>query len=220
MLTNRLQMVLSLIDKDDIIADIGTDHGYLLMYAFNKGVKLAQGIENKQGPYTRACLNLNEQIKKGICTITLSSGLNDVLPMVDTIVMAGMGGELIVDILTENLDVAKRMKKIILCPNKKNYELRKFLSENGFLIEKELITQEANFFYEAFLVKPVNDIVKLTDIECEFGPYLLKHKNDVFKAKWCFRLNQYMNIIHNSDCVIPDIEKKVQQIKEVLNDKS
>ena len=220
MLTNRLQMVLSLIDKDDIIADIGTDHGYLLMYAFNKGVKLAQGIENKQGPYTRACLNLNEQIKKGICTITLSSGLNDVLPMVDTIVMAGMGGELIVDILTENLDVAKRMKKIILCPNKKNYELRKFLSENGFLIEKELITQEANFFYEAFLVKPVNDIVKLTDIECEFGPYLLKHKNDVFKAKWCFRLNQYMNIIHNSDCAIPDIEKKVQQIKEVLNDKS
>lgn len=220
MLTNRLQMVLSLIDKDDIIADIGTDHGYLLMYAFNKGVKLAQGIENKQGPYTRACLNLNEQIKKGICTITLSSGLNDVLPMVDTIVMAGMGGELIVDILTENLDVAKRMKKIILCPNKKNYELRKYLSENGFLIEKELITQEANFFYEAFLVKPVNDIVKLTDIECEFGPYLLKHKNDVFKAKWCFRLNQYMNIIHNSDCVIPDIEKKVQQIKEVLNDKS
>ena len=220
MLTNRLQMVLSLIDKDDIIADIGTDHGYLLIYAFNKGVKLAQGIENKQGPYTRACLNLNEQIKKGICTITLSSGLNDVLPMVDTIVMAGMGGELIVDILTENLDVAKRMKKIILCPNKKNYELRKFLSENGFLIEKELITQEANFFYEAFLVKPVNDIVKLTDIECEFGPYLLKHKNDVFKAKWCFRLNQYMNIIHNSDCAIPDIEKKVQQIKEVLNDKS
>lgn len=220
MLTNRLQMVLSLIDKDDIIADIGTDHGYLLMYAFNKGVKLAQGIENKQGPYTRACLNLNEQIKNGICTITLSSGLNDVLPMVDTIVMAGMGGELIVDILTENLDVAKRMKKIILCPNKKNYELRKFLSENGFLIEKELITQEANFFYEAFLVKPVNDIVKLTDIECEFGPYLLKYKNDVFKAKWCFRLNQYMNIIHNSDCVIPDIEKKVQQIKEVLNDKS
>lgn len=218
MLTNRLQMVLSLIDKDDIIADIGTDHGYLLMYAFNKGVKLAQGIENKQGPYTRACLNLNEQIKKGICTITLSSGLNDVLPMVDTIVMAGMGGELIVDILTENLDVAKRMKKIILCPNKKNYELRKYLSENGFLIEKELITQEANFFYEAFLVKPVNDIVKLTDIECEFGPYLLKYKNDVFKAKWCFRLNQYMNIIHNSDCVIPDIEKKVQQIKEVLND--
>lgn len=220
MLTNRLQMVLSLIDKDDIIADIGTDHGYLLMYAFNKGVKLAQGIENKQGPYTRACLNLNEQIKKGICTITLSSGLNDVLPMVDTIVMAGMGGELIVDILTENLNVAKRMKKIILCPNKKNYELRKYLSENGFLIEKELITQEANFFYEAFLVKPVNDIVKLTDIECEFGPYLLKYKNDVFKAKWCFRLNQYMNIIHNSDCVIPDIEKKVQQIKEVLNDKS
>lgn len=220
MLTNRLQMVLSLIDKDDIIADIGTDHGYLLMYAFNKGVKLAQGIENKQGPYTRACLNLNEQIKKGICTITLSSGLNDVLPMVDTIVMAGMGGELIVDILTENLDVAKRMKKIILCPNKKNYELRKYLSENGFLIEKELITQEANFFYEAFLVKPVNDTVKLTDIECEFGPYLLKYKNDVFKAKWCFRLNQYMNIIHNSDCVIPDIEKKVQQIKEVLNDKS
>ncbi len=218
MLTNRLQMVLSLIDKDDIIADIGTDHGYLLMYAFNKGVKLAQGIENKQGPYTRACLNLNEQIKKGICTITLSSGLNDVLHMVDTIVMAGMGGELIVDILTENLDVAKRMKKIILCPNKKNYELRKFLSENGFLIEKELITQEANFFYEAFLVKPVNNIVKLTDIECEFGPYLLKYKNDVFKAKWCFRLNQYMNIIHNSDCVIPDIEKKVQQIKEVLND--
>lgn len=220
MLTNRLKMVLSLIDEDDIIADIGTDHGYLLLSAFDKGVKFAQGIENKQGPYTRACLNLKEQIEKGICTVTLSSGLNDIHPSIDTIVMAGMGGELIIDILNENIDVAKRMKKIILCPNKKNYELRKYLSEHGFSIEKEKITNEANFFYEALLVKPVMHLVKLTELECEFGPCLLREKNDCFKAKWRFRLNQYLNIIHNSGSVVPDIESKILIIKEVLDDKS
>ncbi len=220
MLPKRLKKILEFIDKDDIIADIGTDHGYLLQAALDKGVKFVQGVENKKGPYMRACQNLERAIKEKCCIVSLSDGLNSIEKNVDTIVIAGMGGELITNILQHNLNCAKKMKKLILCPNIKNYELRKFLSDNLFTIIEEAIINEDSKFYEILVVRPTSIKIELSERECIFGPCLLKAKNSIFRKKWEIKYEKYLRILNASESDISSIKYITSQIKEVLYDES
>ena len=113
MINKRLEIISSFIDKNDSLADIGCDHGYLGIMALNKGVNYVQFIDNKIGPLSSAKLNC-ENINNDKIEFTLSSGLNDLNNQVDTIAICGMGGELIVDILKADLNKAKNLKKMIL----------------------------------------------------------------------------------------------------------
>ena len=76
MLSKRLEEVLKYIDKEDIVADIGCDHGYLGIACLNKGVAFVQLIDNKEGPLSQAKQNLkNYDTNKYL--LTLSDGLTN-----------------------------------------------------------------------------------------------------------------------------------------------
>lgn len=216
MLSKRLNTVLSFIDRSDILADIGTDHGYLIKKALEKGVSFAQGVENKSGPFNRATLNLETEINSGRCILSLSSGLDNLDDTIDTVVISGMGGELIARIIDENLATAQKMKKLILAPNIKNFELRKYLSNHYFVISNETIIKEENHFYEIIVASYSKDKVELSNVDCLFGPCLLKEKSPLFKEKWMTKLNKYNQIIKSSNQEINQLENLISQIKEVL----
>ena len=156
MLSTRLNKILEYVNKDDLVADIGTDHGYLLDECIKKGIKFAQGVENKKGPYQRALLTLQPHIDNNLLTLSLSDGLDDLDDRIDTVVIAGMGGELISQIIDANIEKTKRLKKLIIEPNIKIYELRNYLSKNkferGFLNEKIFNNFDINTF--TFSVMP------------------------------------------------------------------
>ena len=98
MLSNRLKTVASFITPYKKIADIGCDHGYLIQYAFeNLNIESAQAIDNKPGPLESAKKN-NIKFKKRII-FSLSSGLDDLNEEIEVIIMAGMGGTLISNLL-------------------------------------------------------------------------------------------------------------------------
>lgn len=211
-------MLLSLIERDDKVADIGTDHGYLLTACLENGISFVQGVENKVGPYNRAKANLADYINQNLAIITLSDGLTSLDSKIDTIVIAGMGGELIANIIAQSLDVAKKMKKMILSPNIKNFELREFLAKNNFFIEKELIVKDGHTYYEVLLVRPSSLCHPLSMTECYFGPYLLKNKNEVFYEKWQLQLYKLKEIINSSHKNLEKIEAQIKLIEGVLND--
>ena len=99
---DRLKDIASLIDNCDTIADVGTDHGYLPIYLIQTGVcKKAIASDVAKGPLSKAVENIDKyQLNESIKTI-LCSGLEKIPSNVDTIIMAGMGANLIIDLINK-----------------------------------------------------------------------------------------------------------------------
>ena len=126
---NRIKEIAKYIRPYKKIADVGCDHGYLAIYAIKKGVNYIQLIDNKEGPLNSAKTNLAYYEDKVFIKYSLSSGLSDVDQNINTVAICGMGGELISKIILDDLDNAKRLKKLILQANSKVDILRKTLSD-------------------------------------------------------------------------------------------
>ena len=218
MLSIRLQAILNFIDQNDKVADIGTDHGYLLEACINKGITFGQGVENKKGPYDRALLTLNTHIKNNKIKLSLSDGLDDLDDNIDTIVIAGMGGELIFKIIDANIEKAKKVKKLILEPNIKIFELREYLSDNSFEIINEDIVEDNNKFYEIIVVKYNPKCFALNEQEKMFGPILIKNKPLSFIHKWQYRIKQINDIFTKNNQVVEELQIQLNKIMEVVHD--
>lgn len=214
----RLQMIANYIETEDCLADIGCDHGYLGIIALNKGVKVIQLIDNKKGPLDSAMHNLKKyQSTDNNIIFTLSSGLDHLSENVNTIVMAGMGGHLIIKLLNENLIKAKKLNKIIIQANSEISNVRKFLDDNRFKIINESIVCDKHKFYEIIVCKYDNEYkTRLSEDEIYFGPFLLIDCSETFLDKWKEQVIKLENIknVQNKDII--SINNKINYIKNTL----
>lgn len=217
MLSKRLQRVLDFIEPNDFIADIGCDHGYLSLYAIKKGVKFAQLVDNKIGPLNVAKKNLSKEESQAEIKYSLSSGLSDINKKVNTIAICGMGGDLISKILTEDLDVAKRMKHLILEANSKVDVLRKIISDNSFEIIDEDVVYEKGKYYEILVIKFNENAKQLSSIEIEFGPILINKMTDVYKNYLNDKVDKLKKIISKNHESKENLEIKINNINKILN---
>lgn len=207
---DRLNKIASFIDNNDIVADVGCDHGYLLKIAIeDKKIAYAYAIDNKIGPLNQAKKTLKEFTNvKFILSDGLTNVSSDDIDNINTVVIAGMGGLLINKIVNDSLSLLKKMKKIIVSPHNNIYEVRLNMNKNGFKINDEAIICDENCFYE--IIEYVLGEEKLNDCELNFGPVLLKKREKVFIDKW----NTYLNKISN----YKSKENEANLIREVLNE--
>lgn len=154
-LSERLQYIADEIQKGETMADIGTDHGFLPLYLLEKK-KCPKVImaDISGGSLKKAETNCKLVKPKGEYDLRLGNGI-DILSdgEVDTVVIAGMGGLLIADILEWNLQKSRSIKKYILQPRNNPGRLRHWLCCNGFSIVKEGIVREGKFLCEIFTVE-------------------------------------------------------------------
>ena len=115
----RLNEIFNLVDKNSIVADIGTDHGIIpiMLSKFNLAKKIiATDISENSLNKLKEKLKQNDNINN--IETRVSDGLNSFFEYeIDTIIISGMGGILIKDILNTNLDIAKTAETLILSPN-------------------------------------------------------------------------------------------------------
>ena len=151
MLTERLNCVINYVNSD-IVADIGTDHGYVATELIRrKFAKKVIAADVRQGPLNAAIENIKKYGMENAVEARLGSGLSVIEPYeADTAVIAGMGGELIIDIISSDIQTARSMK-LILQPMNAQYELRQYLIKNGFIIEKEDIACEGERVYNIII---------------------------------------------------------------------
>ena len=135
----RLNEIFNLVDKNSIVADIGTDHGIIpiMLSKFNLAKKIiATDISENSLNKLKEKLKQNDNINN--IETRVSDGLNSLFEYeIDTIIISGMGGILIKDILNTNLDIAKTAETLILSPNNSLDVVRKFLVNNNFKIIDE-----------------------------------------------------------------------------------
>ncbi len=211
MFGKRIEKLASLIKDSKKIADVGTDHGYLIIEALLEGKTLkAQAIDNKKMPLLRAKENIANFGLEEKVSFSLSNGLDDLEKDVDYIIMSGLGGSLIISLLEENLNKINK-QTLILQANRNCAELRSFLSENSFKIEYEEVIFDDKY-YEIIVTKKIDEKIKLTDKEVLFGPYNLKHPNNVFYNYLEDEYARYEKIKYPSKQVI----HKKSLIKEIL----
>ncbi len=154
-LSERLQYIADEIKKGETMADIGCDHGFLPLYLMEKH-KCPKVImtDVSGGSLKKAETNCKLVKPKGDYELRLGDGI-DVLSdgEVDVVVMAGMGGLLIADMLKWNLKKSRSIKRYILQPRNNPGRLRYFLACNGFSIVKEGLVREGKFLCEILTVE-------------------------------------------------------------------
>lgn len=143
----RLALIASLVPQGASIADVGTDHGYLPVYLLQQGfIPHAVASDINREPLAHARRTAEEYgITEGI-DFRLCPGLDAVAPQeTDTVIIAGMGGETIVEIL-KNAPWTKK-KTLLLQPMTKAEVLRSWLFENGYAITQEHLVRDKDTLY-------------------------------------------------------------------------
>lgn len=146
-LSLRLESIISLIKPANLLVDIGTDHGLLLIECVNQNIiSYGIGIDNKKGPLAIAQRNINNANLDDKISLLLSEGATSLTTKADTWVIAGLGGETILEIIEQSLDKAQALKQLVLAPHSKIDLVRKQLALLGFTIEEELLVEDDKFY--------------------------------------------------------------------------
>lgn len=145
----RLLLCASLIPPGQRVADIGTDHGYLPIYLLQTGrAPFVTAADLREQPLAVARANAAKYAVADRMDFLLSDGLQKLSPDAATvIVMAGMGGDLMVRLLQDAPWVCSARYTLVLQPQSAGQALRRYLAENGFCIEREELVQDGRFLY-------------------------------------------------------------------------
>lgn len=148
-ISKRLLCCASMVQSGSRVADIGTDHGYLGIYLLQSGAaRHVIACDLRKDPLENARRNAKLFGVDGAMEFRLSDGLEKILPdEVDTVVMAGMGGDLIQKILSQCPWRRREGLQFILQPQSAGNVLRRWLCEDGFEIRREEPVQDGHFLY-------------------------------------------------------------------------
>lgn len=189
-LTKRLTAIAQQVPKGSRLADIGSDHALVPVHLVQTGqVQFAIAGEVIPGPLGRAkqaivAAGLTQQIQP-----RLANGLAAIRPedRIDVVVIAGMGGQLICDILTAGQPQQTGIKRLILEPNIQEDLVRQWLGAHAYRIVAETIVAEDQHIYEVIVAERTTQPIAYSPQALKFGPCLMQEKSAVFRAKWRHR---------------------------------
>ncbi len=184
-------------DKCDVIMDVGTDHGYIAIELIKRNLadKVIASDINKD-PLNKAKLNVSLEGLSNKIELRLGGGLTPVKDKeVNGVLIAGMGGNLIRDILENDIKKVKNMDYLVLQPAQNPEVLREYLYISDYEIIDEDVCFDEGKYYEVFKVKyKENNSTKLENIFYEVSPILLNKKSDVFKDYLYEKIDKYKKV--------------------------
>lgn len=218
-MSERLKTIIKLFDKCSCAADIGTDHAYIPeMLIKNKLCKKVIATDLNEGPYRIAKRYVESLGFEDCIDVRHGNGLEPVdLKEVDTVVIAGMGGILITNILEEKIDGFDEIKTLILQPMNAADKVRKYLHEKGFCIIDEEIAREDNHFYELIKARKSSRPCKYeNELFYEIGKTLIEKKHPLLKKFVENKMRINSEIIDNMDKA--NISNKKKENLKTRND--
>jgi tRNA (adenine22-N1)-methyltransferase len=228
----RLQELAQMVRPGARIADIGTDHAYLPIQLVKTGkIDFAIASDIAAGPLANAKKDLEQAHLTQQVELRLGPGLTTVTPedQIDTVVIAGMGGKLICQILTAAAERQHFYQHLVLEANIGEMQVRKWLVAHNYRIEAEKLIFTAGHSYELIAASRCQQKQELTLPELFFGPLILKQQrtSQVFINKWQRQLTYYQKLLNNLQLAkqpdakqIAAVKKWIQLIEGALHDQS
>jgi tRNA (adenine22-N1)-methyltransferase len=217
LLSDRLAVVAQFIPQDAVVADIGTDHAYLPIYLIHEGVSpRVVASDVGAGPVASATRNVTEaQVTSqvsvrqgdGLSTLTADDGIT-------CVVIAGMGGALITDILEAGQSDLQHTERLILQPNIGSDRVRTWLVQHRYSINAERIIDEDHHIYEIIVADPVQEAVTLAPADILMGPHLRQEKSEVWRRYWQDRHDHNQELLADLRQAQTDQSEKADQVKE------
>ena len=217
-LSERLKTIYKMVPKG-MAADIGADHGKLMIALFEGGiVEHGYAVENKKGPYSRLVKALMEHNLEDKIVPLFSDGIKDLPPRVHTVIIAGMGGNNIIDILKKYPNKTKQIDTLIVDAHTNVPKVRKEVNKLGFVIADEKMIREDDIFYE--IIKFVRaDVAFYGENDIEFGPILRNEKSATFKEKYngrIFEIDKLLSIKSLPKGRVEELSKEKERIQSIL----
>ena len=221
-LSNRLQTIASLVKTGSRIADIGTDHGFLPIYLAQAGVIThAVAMDIRKGPLARAEEHVGAYGLTEMIETRLSDGLEKLnAGEADTVIIAGMGGPLILEILSRGMAVVPSVKQFILSPQSDWNGFRKGLKQMGFVqLGEDMVCEDGKYYLitEVRYAPEGVTCVEVQELEDRFGPFLLKEKHPELRRYLEWQLEIYRGILYKLAVGnAKKAEEREQEVKEEL----
>ncbi len=231
-ISERLKLVASFVTEGNILADVGTDHGYIPIYLVeNEVIPSAIAMDINKGPLERA----NEHIIEHCLTDKIVTRLSDGLAKLrdkeaDTVLIAGMGGALTVRILEDGQEVLKDVKELIVSPHSEIFLVREYLISNGFEIVKEAMIYDLGKYYT--VIKAIHNTKSINLIKEEydnnrsfylFGKELIKNKDKVlfeYLKKEANQIESIISMIDNNEKAnvrLMELNERLEIIHEAIS---
>ncbi|MCI2195218.1 MAG: class I SAM-dependent methyltransferase [Lachnospiraceae bacterium] len=187
-LSARMEAIGSMVTAGYRLADIGTDHGYLPIALTARGrVPSAIAMDINAGPLEAAQRHIRESGLEDRIQTRRSDGLAKLDPgEADSIVIAGMGGALMLRILSEGASRLAGVRELILSPQSEIPLVRSSMCQAGYEIAQERMVKDAGKYYVILRLVPSARRQTLTEEEAAFGPRLLQKKDPVL-AEWLLK---------------------------------
>ena len=203
-LSKRLNAVAAMVTSGHVVCDVGCDHGYVSIFLVKtKKCPKVYALDVREGPLERARQHIEAYACTDYIELKLSDGLKEMpAGIADTLICAGMGGRLVIKIISESMEKVRGMKELILQPQSEIGMVREFIRREGFVLADEDMVEEDGKYYPVMRIevgrqtKKVSDTATLSDTTTvsdtavsekmqavldKYGPVLLTKKNQVLK---------------------------------------
>lgn len=221
-----MNAVANMVTPGNVLADIGTDHGYVPIALVQQGkIQKAIAMDINKGPLQRAREHIAMCQVGDYIETRLSDGV-EALEMgeADSILIAGMGGDLVIHILNAGIDICRQAKEIILQPQSELARVRQYLREHLFQIVDEDMIIEDGKYYPMMKAVPVKEdnfwrfLPESTILPCDmYGPILLKNGNPSLR-KYLVKQHKQLNKILKELEGQPDSEAISIRKQEVIEE--
>ena len=225
-LSARMKALADMVSKGRIVCDVGCDHGFVSIYLVQQNIApKVYAMDVRSGPLERAKEHISQYCLEDYIETRLSDGLKNIqVREADCMLCAGMGGPLMIKILTEGSGKAHAMKELILQPQSELAHFRKFLREEGYrIVEENMIFEEGKYYPMMKAVPVLQENPENVDADEQevwdtYGELLLKQKNVVLQqylehsAKHVKQLLENLKK-HSADEVrVAELERELQLI--------
>ncbi len=195
-LSARLAMLADCVPQDAVLADIGTDHAYLPVSLVESG-RIGRAIAGDvvSGPYQAAQKAVAAAGYEAEISVRLGNGLAVLRPgEADTVVIAGMGGATIVEILAAEPEITAELKRLILQPMIAAGQVRRWLRDNCWRIVEEELVEDSGRIYEV-IVAEQGMSEKEEEILEEIGPLLWRKRHPLLRRQLEAYISQTQMVI-------------------------
>jgi tRNA (adenine22-N1)-methyltransferase len=226
-LSKRMKAVAAMVTTGGILADVGTDHGYVPIALLQRQkIRGAIAMDINPGPLARARENIAAAHLEDYIQTRLSDGVEALSPgEADSILIAGMGGELMIHILSEGEALCASARELILQPQSDIRKVREYLREHKYrIVDEDMVCEEGKYYPMMRAVKvEENDawsrMSEETRIACDlYGPQLLRNGNPVLRRflvrqhRQLTQLLQKLSMQQESEAIL----RRMEQVREEL----
>lgn len=228
MLGNRLELCFDMIEKGMTVCDVGTDHGYLACELIKRGkCDFVIASDINEGPLSAAKKNIAEYGYEEKIPTILSDGLEKIADSeyadkINCVVIAGMGGETIADILEKNIDFSAGCT-LVLQPMTRENVLRNWLYKNGFEITKEKAVSDGKKVYVVIKSRYTGKKTELTEARAimGFADYSKDESKEYGKIQFNKYMKKYKGLLNSkNESELEDMKKNLAEAERILKNES